>query len=331
MRPSEIFRIFEDVGFETYCENTSRLELSDEVYEDISDEFKVFPRSELEVGYQTFFLKKPKKSPWNNILITGCGRSGTSCLAGLFDQGKFFLGDKLYPATNSNPKGFYENFEINSINEQIIINSLKCSYGDELASFVLNKYKFGQLWLSKVPQNFYASIDDTLREKMQNITKNRPFCFKDPRFSLTANVWIEEISDIVIICVFRNPATTVESILRECRTSFYLNGFQINVSDAFHIWRQIYTQLIKLYKNYGNILFIRYEDLFINSKIDLLENIVGCSLNRNFPDQSLFRSKPSFSLDSHSNDIYEKLISISESMFGIDKKFKLNFISNYSL
>ncbi|NIM13858.1 MAG: sulfotransferase family protein, partial [Candidatus Aminicenantes bacterium] len=53
-----------------------------------------------------------------NCLILGSGRSGTSMIAGILHKAGYFMGDNLYPPRSANPKGFFENWEINEINEK---------------------------------------------------------------------------------------------------------------------------------------------------------------------------------------------------------------------
>jgi len=55
-----------------------------------------------------------------NCIILGSGRSGTSMLAGCLAKSGYFMGDNLYPAREANPKGFFEDPEINAINEMLI-------------------------------------------------------------------------------------------------------------------------------------------------------------------------------------------------------------------
>jgi len=42
-----------------------------------------------------------------NCIILGSGRSGTSMVAGTLAKSGYFMGDNLYPARESNPKGFF--------------------------------------------------------------------------------------------------------------------------------------------------------------------------------------------------------------------------------
>ncbi|RME58681.1 sulfotransferase family protein, partial [Candidatus Parcubacteria bacterium] len=55
-----------------------------------------------------------------NVLILGSGRSGTSMVAGTLAKAGYFMGTQFVPPRESNPKGFFEDHEINDINEAIL-------------------------------------------------------------------------------------------------------------------------------------------------------------------------------------------------------------------
>ena len=56
-----------------------------------------------------------------NAVNIGCGRSGTSMLAGILHQNGWSLGEDLYiEPSDSNPKGFFEDRDVNSINEELL-------------------------------------------------------------------------------------------------------------------------------------------------------------------------------------------------------------------
>ena len=57
--------------------------------------------------------KKEEVESVKNCLILGSGRSGTSMIAGILHKAGYFMGDNLYPPRSANPKGFFENWEIN--------------------------------------------------------------------------------------------------------------------------------------------------------------------------------------------------------------------------
>src|SRR5262249_21790216 len=55
-----------------------------------------------------------------NCLILGSGRSGTSMLAGMLRLAGYYMGEHLVPADPSNPKGYFEDDEVNAINEELL-------------------------------------------------------------------------------------------------------------------------------------------------------------------------------------------------------------------
>jgi Uncharacterized protein conserved in bacteria len=65
-----------------------------------------------------------------NCLILGSGRSGTSMVAGTLASAGYFIGDNLYPRLASNPKGFFEDPEINAINEDLLARILPKPFFD---------------------------------------------------------------------------------------------------------------------------------------------------------------------------------------------------------
>ena len=123
----------------------------------------------------------------NNCLVLGSGRSGTSMMGGILNDAGYFMGDDLYPGRDSNPKGFFENAEINEINEKILEH-----YDSKVAKLKRFLFKkstieapsYGQRWLSsisiKTKVNF---INSELSERIENAVKQQPFGYKDPRFS----------------------------------------------------------------------------------------------------------------------------------------------------
>ena len=55
-----------------------------------------------------------------NCLILGSGRSGTSMAAGILARAGYFMGEELWPADIGNPKGYFEDREVNKINDELI-------------------------------------------------------------------------------------------------------------------------------------------------------------------------------------------------------------------
>jgi glycosyltransferase involved in cell wall biosynthesis len=251
-----------------------------------------------------------------NIFITGSGRSGTSLLAGMFAKSEYFFGDKLYPAREANAKGFYEDEEVNALNEEIILDTIARSAPGFSPDAVSDYYKAGQLWLARLPINMQFGANADQISKIENLTNRQPFCFKDPRFCFTLENWMPTASDHVVFCIFRNPASTAMSILRECHNAPYLFDLPISVDNVFALWREIYWRLLRLYREHNNIFFVHYEDVLQGRMIGKLEDAAETELDKSFPDTALNRSTPGLPLDHKSKLVFDVLLEISKGDLG---------------
>ena len=76
-----------------------------------------------------------------NGLILGSGRSGTSMLAGTLRGAGYYMGAHLLPADEANPRGYFEDDEINAINEALLA-AVTPAYSEPA---------YGWRWLAAVP------------------------------------------------------------------------------------------------------------------------------------------------------------------------------------
>jgi glycosyltransferase involved in cell wall biosynthesis len=250
--------------------------------------------------------------PRRNLLIAGAGRSGTSAIAGLFHGSGYYMGDNLYAPRPANPKGFFENEEINSLNESIIEGSLVAHLGRGLAdTLILRNVSRGQHWLAAPPIGIGVAVSGEQRESILKLVRNVPFCFKDPRFCFTVEAWLALAPETTILCIFRDPRKTADSIRKEMQDSSYLHDLRISVNDILRHWRRCYFRLLLLRKAGAPVLFIRYEELNSSAMLDGLEAAVGAPIRRDFYDRSLNRSDAQFALDRASQRVFELLEMVS--------------------
>lgn len=266
-----------------------------------------------------------------SFLIAGAGRSGTSCLAGMLSGSGYYQGDKLFPGNESNPRGFFENRLINDLNEAIIGASLSSHLGPVWAKRVINEFSAGQFWLGQWPNKMPVVCEPRQADAIRAMGLRAPFALKDPRFAFTAPAWLDALPNLTVLAIFRRPEVTAESILLECRTAAYLRSFQISVNDAFLVWRSTYERLLDLYKSTGKVLFVRYEDLFNQSRLALLESIISVKLNAGFADPRLNRTSGRISADVESTRLYGLLDSISKHDFGVDRASHESRIKEFKL
>jgi tetratricopeptide (TPR) repeat protein len=233
-----------------------------------------------------------------NIIILGSGRSGTSMVAGLFARSGYFMGKNLYPGRDSNPKGFFEDSEINSINEDIL-------------SLVQPGWAHpGQQWLSCLPLSISFPKTTALDRRIQDIVRLEPFCLKDPRFSYTLPVWRPFLKKTVCICVFRDPASTIQSILKECNK--YYPALPMNQEIALQVWAFMYQHIESSHRHQDEWVFVHYDQIFDTSVQAKLERITGAPIDGSFPDRTLRRSEPGVALPDAINALYRNLCELAE-------------------
>jgi Sulfotransferase family len=236
-----------------------------------------------------------------NCLVLGCGRSGTSLTAGLLAGAGYFMGDApVGPGvTEGNPKGQFEDPEINGINEDLLGRAIRryrrrlvnklfhCSRRREL------RLRYSHRWLAALPPNVSIPTTPELAERIRKLTTREPFCFKDPRFSYTLKSWRPFVRDAVLICVFRHPAVTAASIVTECRRREYLHDLAMDTARALRVWEHVYRYILKVqYPAGGNWLFIHYDQVMDGSARERIERALGVTVDQSFPEAGLRRSQP---------------------------------------
>ena len=225
-----------------------------------------------------------------NCIILGSGRSGTSMVAGCLSGCGYYMGDRIMPPTPSNPKGYFEAFDIEEINEDILCGTIKQRPKGATAAFLRTRPRRPQNWLARVNLNKPIYFNQTIQDNIISKTRNRPFCFKDPRFSYTLPVWRELYNDIVFICVFRHPGVTVNSILKECKREKYLEDLHINKRIASTVWNLQYRHILNFHMKSGDWCFIHYEQILNGAGLERIQNITQADIKNDFPDKALKRT-----------------------------------------
>lgn len=251
-----------------------------------------------------------------NCIILGSGRSGTSLTAGLLAQAGYFMGGSVDEAglTPANPKGQFEDPEINRINEDLLgppMRAYRHSLFNQLfrprqRSYV--KLQYYQRWLAALPPSVTISGDPAIVRRIESLTAHEPYCFKDPRFSYTLGVWRPLVRDAVFICVFRHPAVTAASIVTECATASYLSDVQMDHGRALRIWYAMYRYMLQVhYPAGGDWMFVHYDQLMDGSRLDELEQRLDVRVDRGFADSNLKRSQACGAVPTPALSLYRRL------------------------
>ncbi|WP_083644790.1 sulfotransferase domain-containing protein [Christiangramia flava] len=235
-----------------------------------------------------------KETP--NLIILGSGRSGTSMITGLFNNGNFFFGDQAdYLKKNkANPKGFFEDLEVNTINEDILASRL-INFPEPIRRKLFPSHTFYRArWLAKIPVSIQFRTTPDIQERIEKLVQNEPFCFKDPRFSYTLPIWKNSLPPTTkFIVVYREPDKTAVSICRECSESPPLRKLKMSISRALNIWKAMYTHILK---NYGKEtekqkwLFIHYNEIFESQGLERLGRFANTSLEKDFAERKISRT-----------------------------------------
>lgn len=250
-----------------------------------------------------------------NIIILGSGRSGTSMVAGCFAKSGYFMGDDLWDAREANPKGFFEDREINEINEDLlepVVPKRRQLFGMTFSRHQPLKW---HRWLACLPPDVKIPESPALADRIKKIVQRQPYCLKDPRFSYTLPAWQPFLENAVFICVFRHPGSTASSIHKECLEVPHLahpeTGIKITMKQAVNIWTHMYLPLLLTHRHHGEWLFLHYNQVLTDEGMDKLEEFTGAKVDRSFPTAKLSRSRPSEDMPKKSLQIYYDLCELS--------------------
>lgn len=236
-----------------------------------------------------------------SCLILGSGRSGTSLLAGTLGRAGYYMGEHPITADDANPKGYFEDEEINYINEELLTPLTPA----------LARPAYGWRWLAAVPVGASVACPPEFANRIAAQTDRSPFCFKDPRFCYTLPAWRPFLPDVVFLCVFREPARTAHSIVKECRAADYLQGLPMDFSTAVEVWTLMYRHVLEVHRHAGRWLFFHYEQLFDLTHLSRLEAALGAAADRGFPDARLKRSADGGGVGPAALEVYERLCELA--------------------
>lgn len=229
----------------------------------------------------------------HNLLILGTGRSGTSMTAALFRDSGYFFGDHLLQSTRANPFGYYEDYGINVLNNQLIKRLLLWKARRPLFGWTMPPVHRDEraFWLAAPRYLVPRGVPRALRADIQAFTTRQPFCYKDPRFNLTLPSWRPHLPEGTrFLVVFRDPERTTDSILRDASES-YRTPLAVSAGWAYRHWERNYRRLLDQYASQGEWLFVEYDAILDGTAIPALQAFSGARLNTSQIDPSVSRSK----------------------------------------
>ena len=247
-----------------------------------------------------------------NCLVMGSGRSGTSMLAGSLSKAGYFMGKNPLPPNRNNPKGYFESKEIEAINEELIAEVIPGRRKFFGRWFFRDRPIFLQRWLATVPLGTKVPCSPKLAQQIQNAVAIQPYCFKDPRFCYTLPAWRAFLKNVGFVCIFRDPATTVTSIMNVVSDEDYLQGLAISKNKAFRVWTLMYRHVLESHRHIGNWLFMHYNQLFEIAGRRKLGAFLQASVDESFPESALSRSSPDLIAPRTATRVYEQLCELAQ-------------------
>ena len=248
-----------------------------------------------------------------NCIILGSGRSGTSMTAGVLRNAGYFMGEQLNPPNETNPKGQFESYEINRINEELLSQVTPKRPTNILGELLFrSRPVFGQRWLCRLPVDTSIPSPPRLENQIRLLTNRQPFCYKDPRFSYTLPAWRPFCRNVVFVCIFRHPGTVIASILNQCEKVVHLRNFSINANQAFEVWELMYSHILKRhYPEDGEWMFLHYNQFIDGTACDRLEKKLEANVDRDFPDRLLNHSKQQNNVPTRILALYAELCDLA--------------------
>jgi hypothetical protein len=222
-------------------------------------------------------------------------------VAGTLAGAGWYVGERPYAPRSSNPKGFFESSDVNGVNELLLSEVVPAS--ERMGPW--------QRWLAWLPDDVECRTSPRVERVLARLCSQGPWCFKDPRLSYTLPVWRPHIGDAGLVCVFRDPAVTARSIVKECAQEEYLASLAMTEERAIAAWTAMYGRILGRHRREGDWLFLHYEQLLTEEGMRSLERFVGAPISRSFPEEALRRTQSDEPLSEASLAIYEELCGLA--------------------
>lgn len=234
-------------------------------------------------------------------------------VAGLFQHAGYFMGSELLPARIANPRGFFEDREVNAINEEILADVTPWRPHGPLRVLpgIRGRLAFMQRWLAEVPLGTSLQASPDLAQRIAAQVAHPNYCFKDPRFCYTLPVWRPFLTDPLYLCVFRDPSQTAASMVREVREAAYLRNLRLDFDRALRVWLTMYRHVLERHRVEGDWLFVHYDRVVDGSALATIEALVEAPLDHAFPDRTISRSKRIGDCPLDVTRVYDQLLALS--------------------
>jgi lipopolysaccharide biosynthesis protein len=221
------------------------------------------------------------------IVVLGMHRSGTSCITRSLQVMGVELGDKLEPPLiNINDKGFWEDIDFVTLNEEIL-SSIDSHWYDlkSIDSFDIAHLK---------KQGYFIQAAELLRKKFVGTSL---FGFKDPRVAKLLPFWEKVFDhnklDVSYVFVLRNPLSVVNSLIKRDN---------MQAEQAYLLWLTHVMASLSVY-NFSKTVFVDY-DRFMEAP-DKELNRIAKEIDLKIDPAALFTYKTEFLDNGLRHTLYE--------------------------
>ena len=199
------------------------------------------------------------KKEIKTIVILGMHRSGTSMVAGVLDILGVNMGKELEEANKWNPVGYFENKKFMAINKEIT---------DEEDGLIINIPTLEKILLKK--EKFIQKIKNIIKQEETNF-----WGWKDPRTSLTIDLFLPFLKNPHFIVCFRNPLEVAKSLRKR-------DGFSI--LEGLRLTMEYNKRIINFLDKHKELkcLYLSYEQIINNKQKELnkITAFLGINLNK---------------------------------------------------
>jgi hypothetical protein len=227
-----------------------------------------------------------------DCVVLGCGRSGTSLVAGLLADAGWHLGERLLAPNADNPRGYFEDLPVNRLNERLLApvtgDLLRDPDGTPVSARPLAE---GERWLAALPPDVELPGDPALAPAIEDAVRapdGQPVCRKDPRFTWTLPQWAP-LAGAVRVVPFREPLAAARSIAAMAGQG----TLGLGVEGALAVWASSARRALALAdaEVSARWVFVPYEGVVDGSALPALGDAVGRELVPSLVDPDLYRHR----------------------------------------
>jgi hypothetical protein len=256
----------------------------------------------------------PANGTLNDILVLGTARSGTSMMMGLLRNTPYYLGDDYIKRSAANPSGFFEDSVINRVNSELIARMWAMTLPQKLGlPRVAAHRNWHALWMATPAVRWFRRLPPAPQRFMLNRFARRPFCYKDPRFSITLPYWRPYLpAGTRFVVTFRDPQRTAASMVRQAKEGLRQPA-TIDLDWCLRHWRSTYARLLHdSHRERARWFFLNFDDLLTGCATPALQAFIGTKLDASHIDPQFSRQKPTDAVPPACSSVWRELLAEAE-------------------